>query len=72
MLAEIQNELGSLKRPRDLITANVVKTPQSVVLIRLDADAACKRDDFHVSNKDLSDGSNVITACHCGRTSGVY
>ena len=37
VLAEIRNELGSLTRSRDLITANVVKTPQSVVLIRLDS-----------------------------------
>ena len=59
MLAEIRNELGSLTRPRDLITANVVKTHQSVVLIRLDSGAACKRDDAHVSNRDLSETTQM-------------
>ena len=59
VLAEIRNELGSLTCPRNLLTANVVKTPQSVVLIRLDSGAACKRDDAHVSNRDLSETKHM-------------
>ena len=63
MLAEIRNELGSLTCSRELITANVVKTPQSVVLLRLDSGAACKRDDAHVSNRDLSEMKQMSLQC---------